>query len=75
MPGVRRSRFLAFPFHRHVEVHDRGVAIAARYGYSIYDSLIVAAAILSECRILYSEDLQDGQVNDGISIKNPFVAA
>ena len=42
------------------------------YGYSLYDSLIVAAALFAECNILYSEDFQSGQVIDGLRIENPF---
>lgn len=47
--------------------------IADRYGFSFYDSLIITAAIESNCTVLYSEDLQDGQVIDGkLRVKNPF---
>jgi predicted nucleic acid-binding protein len=47
--------------------------IAGRYGFSFFDSLIVAAALGSSCAILYSEDLQDGQVIEGkLTVKNPF---
>src|SRR2546423_4836726 len=31
--------------------------IFVKYGYSFYDSMIIAAALESECSILYSEDL------------------
>ncbi len=51
----------------------KACTIASRYGFSFYDSLIVASAIESNCSILYSEDLQDGQViEDKITIINPF---
>jgi predicted nucleic acid-binding protein len=57
-----------------VDTHERGLAIAERYGFSLYDSLIVAAALKAGCTSLYSEDLQDGQiVEDGLTIRNPFV--
>jgi predicted nucleic acid-binding protein len=47
--------------------------LADRYGFSFYDSLIVAAAKESNCIVLYSEDLQDGQVIEGkLTIRNPF---
>jgi predicted nucleic acid-binding protein len=47
--------------------------IAARYGFSFYDSMIISAAIDSNCSILYSEDLQDDQVIDEkLTVKNPF---
>lgn len=49
--------------------------IADRYGFSFYDSMIVAAAIESNCTVLYSEDLQDGQViEEKLTIKNPFIS-
>lgn len=57
-----------------VETHDLGLEIAERYGFSIYDSLIVASALLAGCEILFSEDLQDGQrINDQLVISNPFL--
>ena len=40
---------------------------------SYYDSLIVAAAHTSGCSILYSEDINAGQVINGVKIVNPFV--
>ena len=47
-----------------VETHDRGREVAERYGLSVYDSMIVAAALLAECTVLYSEDMQDGLLVD-----------
>jgi len=56
-----------------VEIHDRAIQLAERYGFSIYDALIVGAALVAVCDTLYSEDLQDGQVIDGgLVITNPF---
>jgi len=48
------------------------VARAAKGGISIWDSLIVQAAIESGCRVLLSEDLQDGAEFDGVRVENPF---
>lgn len=57
-----------------VEMHERAVQIAEPAGFSIYDATIVAAALLSGCATLYTEDLQDGQAIDGrLTIRNPFV--
>jgi predicted nucleic acid-binding protein len=42
-------------------------------GYSFYDSLIVAAAVQAGCNILYSEDMQHGQLVSGLRIVNPFI--
>ncbi|MHB9100625.1 MAG: PIN domain-containing protein [Sulfuricella sp.] len=56
-----------------VETHERGLLVAERYGISIYDSLIVAAALISGCSTLYSEDMQHGQIIEGqLTICNPF---
>jgi predicted nucleic acid-binding protein len=46
--------------------------MAERYGFSIYDGLIVAAAVRVGSAILYTEDLQQGQVIDQVTIQNPF---
>jgi predicted nucleic acid-binding protein len=39
---------------------------------SIWDALIVRAALISGCRTLYSEDLQQGRRFDALEIVNPF---
>jgi len=56
------------------DTHDRGLDIAERYGFSLYDSMIVAAARDAGCATLFSEDLQHRQVIDGIlTVRNPFI--
>jgi len=48
-------------------------ALMLKHGYSSWDSLIVAAALQSRVKILYSEDLHHGQViDDRLTIINPF---
>lgn len=42
------------------------------HGASFWDSLVIAAAKRSGCRILYSEDLQAGRSFEGVEIVNPF---
>jgi len=65
-----------------VRTHQTALALMARYNLSVYDANIVAAAALSDCAILYSEDMQDGlnvklpgsaSVNT-LVIRNPFRA-
>ena len=56
-----------------VEIHDAALRIAERYGYHIYDALILAAALDADCDLLYSEDMRDGQTIDSLTIHNPFV--
>ncbi|WP_237759599.1 PIN domain-containing protein [Sulfuricella sp. T08] len=59
-----------------VETHERSLLVAERYGISLYDSLIVAAALLAGCSTLYSEDMQHGQIIEGqLTICNPFRAS
>lgn len=58
-----------------IETHERGLAVAARYGLRIYDAMIVASALLAGCKVLYSEDLQHGQVFERqLTVRNPFQA-
>jgi predicted nucleic acid-binding protein len=54
------------------EVHEAALKIAARYGYQIFDSLIIAAAQDAKCKTLYSEDMHHGQVIESLTICNPF---
>ena len=56
-----------------LDTHREALAIAERYGYRIYDALIVASALEAKCTILYSEDMQDGQVIEKrLTTRNPF---
>ena len=56
-----------------IETHERGLAIAARYGLGVYDAMIVASALLAGCKVLYSEDLQHGQIfMRQLTVHNPF---
>jgi predicted nucleic acid-binding protein len=55
-----------------IELHEAAVNLARRHGLSIYDSLIVAAALRAGCPVLYSEDLQHGQTIEQLTIRNPF---
>jgi predicted nucleic acid-binding protein len=56
-----------------LETHDAGLRLAERYGFSIYDSFIVAAALAADCDTLWSEDMQHGMlVEQRLRIANPF---
>jgi len=47
--------------------------IRSKYKFSYYDSLIVASALENDCKILYTEDMQNGQIiEDRLKIVNPF---
>ena len=65
-----------------VRTHQTALTLMARYNLSVYDANIVAAATLSECAVLYTEDMQDG-LNikvpgsaraNALVIRNPFRA-
>ena len=57
-----------------MELYIKAVKIMERWQYSFYDSLIITAALQAECKILYTEDLQHGQVIElTLTIKNPFL--
>ncbi len=48
--------------------------LSTKYGFSHWDSLIVASAIEAGCTTLYSEDMQHGLVVEGtLKIVNPFL--
>ena len=56
-----------------VETQEQGLAVAERLGLSIYDAMIVAAALRAGCRTLYSEDLQRQQlISRQLRVVNPF---
>ena len=59
-----------------VDIHETGLRFAERYGFSIYDAMIAAAAVHTDCDLLYSEDMQHGlALDEGLRIVNPFRAA
>jgi predicted nucleic acid-binding protein len=56
-----------------VQTHEVGRALGERYSFSVYDSMIVASALIAGCNTLWSEDMQDGLiVENQLRIVNPF---
>jgi predicted nucleic acid-binding protein len=53
-------------------LYREALAAGLETGYGWYDSLIVVSALRSECRTLYSEDLQHDRKFRGLKIINPF---
>jgi predicted nucleic acid-binding protein len=51
------------------------IAAKQRFGVSYWDAAIITAARQMGCDTLYSEDLNDGQNYDGVTVTNPFTAA
>jgi len=57
-----------------IETHELGLNLAEQHRFSIYDSLIIAAALRAGCSLLYTEDLHDGQTIEQLTIRNPFTS-
>jgi len=55
-----------------INYYTKALEISERWGFSLYDSLIITASLETECKILYTEDLQHGQVIHGLTNTNPF---
>jgi predicted nucleic acid-binding protein len=65
--------FCPDPVPTTMDTHEQALIIAAAHNIRIYDALILASALATNCSTLYTEDLQDGQVIDGqLTIRNPF---
>jgi predicted nucleic acid-binding protein len=79
MTSAEAEQFLATIFRRLLSVHSsqaifsEALQMVDRHHLNWYDSLIVAAALASECKVLYSEDLQHGRRFGMLQIRNPFV--
>ena len=50
------------------------IAIQQQSALSFWDAMIVRAAAETQCDVLWTEDLNDGQVIRGVRIRNPFLA-
>ena len=84
--GLRKRRLTFVEIHKTIdavravckvvaltlETHERGLAYAERYKLGVFDAMIVAAAVLAGCTTLYTEDMHDGLVIDGVTMRNPF---
>jgi predicted nucleic acid-binding protein len=52
---------------------ERGIDISIISQISFWDALLIASAESSNCVELMTEDLNDGQIINGIKITNPFI--
>ncbi|MEM8899804.1 MAG: PIN domain-containing protein [Bacteroidota bacterium] len=50
----------------------KALEVAERWKYGFYDALIISGALMGNCNILYTEDLQDQQQIEFLKIVNPF---
>lgn len=78
-PGKARAAVLgwkdAFPLiETSPEVLFAATDLATDHKLSIWDALIVAATAEAGCRLLLSEDLQQGFTWKGVTVTNPFAA-
>ena len=56
-----------------IQTHQVGRALAEKYRLSVYDAMIVSAALLAGCTTLWTEDMHDGLlVEDRLRVVNPF---
>jgi predicted nucleic acid-binding protein len=59
-----------------LDTHEAALRLAERYGFVMFDALMVAAALKAGSTTLWSEDMQDGMLIDGtLRIANPFRAS
>ncbi len=76
-PAQARAAILgwrdAFPLIETSETVIVGAAeLAASHRFSFWDGVILASAAESGCRLLLSEDLQEGFTWNGVTVTNPF---
>lgn len=57
-----------------LDVVNRAIDLTERYQIAYWDAAILAAASLSECDTLLTEDLGDGQTYGDVRVANPFGA-
>jgi predicted nucleic acid-binding protein len=50
------------------------VELAVAHRFSLWDGVVLAAASEGGCRLLLSEDLQEGFTWNGVTVANPFAA-
>ena len=56
-----------------LDIHETGLKLAERYGFSVYDATIVSSALHAGCDTLWSEDMQHGmRLDEGLRIIDPF---
>ncbi len=64
------SRFPVQPVT--LAIVKEGIRIRGAYGFSYWDSAIIAAAVAIGCKELCTEDMAHGREIEGVRIVNPF---
>lgn len=67
----RALRIMAIQY----ETVRAAVSLQARHQLSYWDALILAAARLAGCDRIYTEDMDADHIYDGVTVRNPFLAA
>jgi predicted nucleic acid-binding protein len=68
--NLLRGLLTVHPFA--LETHEAGLRLAERYGFAIYNAMIVTSALHAGCDTLWSEDMQHGMtLDEGLRIVNP----
>ena len=76
--GVKAARDIIKDFLKWDVVVNNGdsvidaIEIHRKYKYSFWDSLIVTSAVRGSANFLLSEDFSNGQVIEGLTVRNPF---
>ena len=55
-----------------IALYERAISLHERWRYGFYDALIIGSALEAKCSLLYSEDMQDQQKIETLTIINPF---
>ena len=75
-PLAARDLILAFKNFEQVIVDFEDIQAAIDghilWKISFWDALIIIAAKKAQCAVLFSEDLNDGQILGGVRVMNPF---
>jgi predicted nucleic acid-binding protein len=48
------------------------IALHQRAGIALWDAMIIRSAAQMECQVVWSEDLNPGQIYAGVVVRNPF---
>jgi len=54
------------------ELIFKAIDILIKHRISFWDALIISAAVKAKCKVVFTEDLNDGQIIEGVTIINPF---
>jgi predicted nucleic acid-binding protein len=56
------------------EIILKAILISGKYRYTYWDGLILASALMNNCKYIYTEDMQHNQIIENrLQIVNPFV--